>query len=355
MQQRKRRTQIGGKNVLIEDIDQLTKSLTETNEATQAETFGNILEEKRSELETLRDIKLNGLILRSKANIVEQSERNTKYFASLEKKRSEGKVISRLLINNEINTNQTEILSETEFYYKKLYNKRDTQNSRLNFFDDSIDKLNEINKQTCEGLLTENECAKALKDMKNSKSPGSDGITVEFYKMFWPILKKHYVNSINYSFETGSLTELQKQSIITLLPKQNKDITNLDNWRPISLINVDYKIATKTIANRVKSVITKIIDHSQTGFIKGRYIGENIRLLFEIIDSVEEKKKKNVPFWRHVKIMSRWRIFCRILIWCRHQNFSILGISNDLKMRWRSCQLYDLSAHFLIRFPIIIT
>ena len=128
-------------NVLIEDIDQLTKSLTETNEATQAETFGNILEEKRSELETLRDIKLNGLILRSKANIVEQSERNTKYFASLEKKRSEGKVILRLLINNEINTNQTEILSETESYYKKLYSKRDTQNSRLNFFDDSIDKL----------------------------------------------------------------------------------------------------------------------------------------------------------------------------------------------------------------------
>ena len=126
--------------------------------------------------------------------------------------------------------------------------------------------------------------------MKNSKSPGSDGITVEFYKMFWPILKKHYVNSINYSFETGSLTELQKQSIITLLPKQNKDITNLDNWRPISLLNVDYKIATKTIANRVKSVITKIINNSQTGFIKGRYIGENIRLLFEIIDSVEENK-----------------------------------------------------------------
>ena len=126
--------------------------------------------------------------------------------------------------------------------------------------------------------------------MKNSKSAGSDGITVEYYKMFWPILKKHYVNSINYSFETGSLTELQKQRLITLLPKQNKDITNLDNWRPISLLNVDYKIATKTIANRVKSVITKITDHSQTGFIKGRYIGENIRLLFEIIDSVEENK-----------------------------------------------------------------
>ena len=125
--------------------------------------------------------------------------------------------------------------------------------------------------------------------MKNQKSPGSDGITVEFYKIFWNNIKEFYVNSISYSFETGSLTELQKQSIITIIPKQNKDLTKLDNWRPISLLNVDYKIATKVIANRVKHVITKINHNSQTGFIKVRYIGKTIRLLFEIIDNAEEE------------------------------------------------------------------
>ena len=165
------------------------------------------------------------------------------------------------------------------------------------FFDDSIKKFEETDKEICEGLITELECAKALKDMQNNKSPGSDGITVEFYKMFWNTIKKYYVNSINYSFEAGSLTELQKQSIITLIPKQNKDITTLDNWRPISLLNVDYKIAAKVIANRVKNIITEIIDHSQTGFIKGQYIGENIRLLFEIIDKVEEENKPGLIFF----------------------------------------------------------
>lgn len=277
-------------HVLTKEINQLTKLLTDNNDADRSETLENNLREKKTELENLTDTKLNGLILRSKANIVEHSERNTKYFASLEKKRSEGKTISRLQINNNINTNQNDILDEAESYYRKLYNKQDTQQSRLNFFDDSIDKLNDTDKQTCEGLLTESECTKALKDMKNNKSPGSDGITVEFYKMFWNVLKHHYINSINYSFQNGSLTDLQKQSIITLLPKQNKDITKLDNWRPISLLNVDYKIATKAIANRVKSVINTIIDHTQTGFIKGRYIGENIRLLLEIIEHVEDSR-----------------------------------------------------------------
>ena len=84
--------------------------------------------------------------------------------------------------------------------------------------------------------------------MKNNKSPGSDGITTEFYNFFWTDLKEFYLNSINASFQTGHLTELQQQSIITLLPKAGKDICLLSNWRPISLLNVDYKIAAKVIA-----------------------------------------------------------------------------------------------------------
>ena len=95
--------------------------------------------------------------------------------------------------------------------------------------------------------------------MNNKKSPGSNRITVEFYKLFWNDVKEFYINSINHSFHTGSLTDLQKQSIITPIPKQNKDITSLENWRPISLLNVGYKIATKVIANRVKSAISIII------------------------------------------------------------------------------------------------
>ena len=154
-----------------------------------------------------------------------------------------------------------------------------------------------MDKNSCEGHITEAECINALKNMKNQKSPGSDGITVEFYKLFWNDVKEFYINSINYSFQTGSLTDLQKQSIITLLPKQNKDITSLENWRPISLLNVDYKIATKAIANRVKGVISSMVHNSQTGSIKGRYIGENIRLLFEIIDNAEDENKPGLIFF----------------------------------------------------------
>ncbi len=121
------------------------------------------------------------------------------------------------------------------------------------------------------------------------KSPGSDGLTTEFYKMYWNEIKQYYVDSINFSFENGSLTELQKQGIITLLPKKDKNALIIDNWRPISLLNVDYKIATKVIANRIKNVLNSLIDANQTGFLKGRYIGENVRTIIELIEETKRK------------------------------------------------------------------
>ena len=81
----------------------------------------------------------------------------------------------------------------------------------------------------------------------------------------------------------------RKQSIITLLPQKNNDVRFLKSWRPISLLNTDYKIMTKCIATRLKNNLIKIINKSQSGIIKGRYIGDNIRSLLEVIDLAEEE------------------------------------------------------------------
>ena len=98
-------------------------------------------------------------------------------------------------------------------------------------------------------------------------------------------------------FFFAELTELQKQGIINLLPKTGKDISVLENWRPISLLNVDYKIATKVIANRMKNVLPKLIHESQTGFMKGRYIGENIRLILETLEYADDQNLPGILFF----------------------------------------------------------
>ena len=80
----------------------------------------------------------------------------------------------------------------------------------------------------------------------------------------------------------------QRRGVITLIPKEDGSLLDLSNWRPITLLNVDCKIATKAIAKRLEASLPKLINHDQTGFIKGRYIGENIRF---IIDA----KAHNIP------------------------------------------------------------
>ena len=82
-------------------------------------------------------------------------------------------------------------------------------------------------------------------------------------------------------------------------------MTTLDNWRPISLLYVDCKIANKVIANRAKHVITTIIHNSQTEFIKGRYVGENIRLLLKIINNAEEENKAGFAFLFNCTLVGR--------------------------------------------------
>ena len=128
--------------------------------------------------------------------------------------------------------------------------------------------------------------------MECNKTPGSDGLPAEFYKVFWNDISDLFLNSINYAYRSGQLSVTQRRGIIKLIPKKDAEPDLIKNWRPISLLNCDYKIAAKAIANRFKQVIPNIINYDQSGFLKGRFIGENIRLIDGII---KYTAAKNIP------------------------------------------------------------
>ena len=126
--------------------------------------------------------------------------------------------------------------------------------------------------------------------MKNNKSPGSDGYTAEFFKFFWSDLGVFLVRALNYGFLSGQLSVTQRQGIITCIPKEGKEKKHLKNWRPITLLNTAYKIGSACIAARLKSVLPHIIHEDQKGFMPGRFIGDNIRLLYDMIHYTELKQ-----------------------------------------------------------------
>ena len=113
--------------------------------------------------------------------------------------------------------------------------------------------------------------------------PGSDEFTVEFYLHFWSILGEEMIQSFNQTLTHGHLNITKRQGIIRVVPKKRKNKLYLENWRPISLLNTDYKIATKTIASRISKVLPKLIHEDQTRYVKDRNIGQNIRLVKDIM------------------------------------------------------------------------
>lgn len=136
------------------------------------------------------------------------------------------------------------------------------------------------------------EASNALRCMANDKTPGSDGFTANYFKMFWKDLGLFVVRSENYALEIGQMSVTQRQDIITCISKENKSKQFLKNWRSITLLNTVYKIASGSIAARIKTVLNNLISDEQTAFIKNRYIGENTRLIYDIMHYADEN---NIP------------------------------------------------------------
>ena len=114
----------------------------------------------------------------------------------------------------------------------------------------------------------------------------------------WMVLLWNFINylvrSINFSYSIGEMSVTRRSALITTLPKPNKKMFYLKNWRPISLLGVDYKIASPVIANRIKKVLPTIISHTQKGFLKNRSIAENTRLIYDIIDKLNSNNQEGL-------------------------------------------------------------
>ena len=158
------------------------------------------------------------------------------------------------------------------------------------FFSENNTFLSKEEHDSIEGLLTELECRKALKDMEPDKCLGTDGLPSEFYQMFWNDVSKPLLEALNYRFEISKLSTSQKGGIIKLIPKKTEELYYVKNWRLLTLLNCYHKIATKGIGNPPEDPSEQSDKPDQTGFLKGLFVGENIHLIDSVINYTAVKK-----------------------------------------------------------------
>ena len=275
---------------------QLYKQLRNLNRKTQLTEeirFINLSKKVSDEIKHIETQQAEGIKLRAKARWTEEGEKVTKYFCSLEKKKQGDRLMRSIKDkHSKIVQDPVGICETVRQFYQELYTQEPVDTQIQNeLFDNLSSTLTEEQRKICEGPLTEKELKTAVSQMVNSRSPGLDGLPCEFYKMFWGKLGRDLFEVVDKCFEDKSLTLSQKIGLITCLFKKG-DRLDLQNWRPISLLNVDYKIIAKALANRLAKVLHLIISEDQTCAVPGRTILSTCHSLRDIIQICEDE---NLP------------------------------------------------------------
>lgn len=245
----------------------------------------------KTELDDIERNRCRGAVIRSRVKDILEGEKCTAYFLGLEKQKQSKLYINQLTNENgETVSNLEDILEITQKYYKNLFTRQELDRNKMEEALETIDrKITEHDREWCDAPFTLSEVEQAIDGLNKNKSPGIDGLTSEFYgcfkKQLAPILLKLYSN-IEIEQETpDSLTT----GLITLIYKNKGENNKLENYRPISLLNADYKILTKIIANRLKTIIGTIISSSQAYSIPGRDITDIIHSVKDTVNKMTLK------------------------------------------------------------------
>ena len=130
--------------------------------------------------------------------------------------------------------------------------------------------------------VTLEELRVAADSFANNKTPSCDGIPAEFYSRFFNLVGTYLHQAILFAFDNGQLHISARRGILTLIPKKDQDLLLLKNWRPLTMLTLDYKILAKALDTRLKKVLPFVIDKTQTGFMEGRNIMTNIINLIHV-------------------------------------------------------------------------
>ena len=133
----------------------------------------------------------------------------------------------------------------------------------------------------------------ALKGLQTGKSPGSDGLPIEFYSAFWDLLCDPLLSVLNDCFRVGSLCASQRKALLRLIYEKDDKCLG-KNWWPISLLNCDYKLVLKIITDRLKQVMPSIVHFDQTCSVVGRSIFSNLHLIRDTLDMINKTDETGI-------------------------------------------------------------
>lgn len=245
-------------------------------------------------LKEIEEGKCRGAMIRSRAKHVIEGERCTKFFFGLEENRQRADIIKEVLKQDGSRVKgMREILGSVKEFYERLFKREGTQEEEKEFLLSKVKtKVTREDKEMCDMDISDEEVEVAISQLNNGKSPGADGLTSEFYKAFKNILIPFLKEIYKTIYDKGEASQLMRIGMVKLIFKKRGDSTDLKNYRPISMLNTDFKILAKVLANRLKKVLPGIITTNQAYSIIGREITDTVSNIRDKIRYMVENKKE---------------------------------------------------------------
>ena len=249
-----------------------------------------LIKQCKKKLEKIINYKIEGMKIRTRTQTLPNEEKGSKAFFNIENKKKKQMNIKTLLgQNGKILISENDINNEIHNFYKTLYTSEHVSETAINRLIDEYKPTEQLTEHEIKELnspFTLKEIEKVLNKMNNNKSPGPDGLTKEYYIAMWEHIKYDILSFAQGIDLHNSLPTDLTTGIIKLLYKKN-DARLLKNWRPISLLNVDFKIITSLVASRLSKILNKLINPSQSCSVKNRYIFENLITIEQILQLYE--------------------------------------------------------------------
>ena len=202
------------------------------------------------------------LLLYSRSKFYEQGDKTCKLLAHRLRQISASQLIPQIETGAGVTSDPLEINKTFVEFYKLLYSSdcRNTSADMISFFDRfDTPTLDRVVAEELERPITAIELEAAVKSLQSGKSPGPDGFPAEFYKTFWKQLAPHLLEMFTESYRSGTLPHTLNQACISLLLKKGKDPLSCGSYRPISLLNADFKLLSKLLARRLEVALPSII------------------------------------------------------------------------------------------------
>lgn len=252
------------------------------------------IEGAKAELKKFFQEEAKKIMFRSKVEILEKDESCSRFFF----KKVHGNVSSVSEVydsQQNVMKSKTDILNVIGDFYSSLYSEKTSNPDLCELFFSKIPNTLEEGSKTFLGRpLSLSELGEAIKSCKKNKTPGGDGLPVELYLALWEVIGHDLLEVYNELLDNGKMPASLREGVITLIYKKKGDRLDIKNWRPITLLGVDYKLLAKVMANRLKTVIAEVIDPDQTCAIPGRKISDTLCLVRDAISYIQDRQVESV-------------------------------------------------------------